>query len=155
MPARDDVPVRRKSLRAAGAYRLAASEDVRRAAIRAVRSPPRRYRSLTEFRNALLPILRREDPKCTLGGRRLRSLVVEIPSIRMEVRYSEQNRSEPLTHCPVCGAPVRPLRNRTLTGEEVVLGYRCSRCAYWTHRKRRIPVRYTFQRKGSVRDTPS
>jgi ribosomal protein L34E len=136
-------------------FRRAAADDVRAAVLRAVRSPPRRYGSLVEFRDALLPILRRMDPKMTLGSRRLRALVVTIPGVRMEVRYTEREHAPPLERCPVCGAPVRPLRNQTLTGEPVELGYRCTRCAYWTHRKRRVPVRYSFQRAGPARSDPT
>jgi hypothetical protein len=151
VPEKDDAPAARKRSPAAVQFRRAPADEVRAAVLRAVRSPPRRYASLVEFREALLPILRRVDPKLTLGGRRLRGLVVEVPGVRMEVRYTERETALPLERCPVCGAPVRPLRNRTLTGEEIALGYRCTRCAYWTHRKRRVPVRYSFQRAGPPR----
>ncbi|MFZ0892167.1 MAG: hypothetical protein WB778_06195 [Thermoplasmata archaeon] len=151
MPEKGDAAESRRESPTSAKFRRASAEDVRAAVLRAVRSPPRRYGSLVEFRDALLPILRRMDPKTTLGGRRLRALVVAMPGVRMEVRYTEREHATPLERCPVCGAPVRPLRNQTLTGEQVELGYRCTRCAYWTHRKRRVPVRYSFQRAGPAR----
>ncbi|MFZ3356446.1 MAG: hypothetical protein WA549_06780 [Thermoplasmata archaeon] len=155
MPEKVDAPAARKRSPASAQFHRASADDVRAAVLRAVRSPPRRYDSLVEFRDALLPILRRMDPKMTLGGRRLRALVVAIPGVRMEVRYTEREPTSPLERCPVCGAPVRPLRNQTLTGEPVELGYRCTRCAYWTHRKRRVPVRYSFRRAGPTHGDPN
>ena len=42
------------------------------------------------------------------------------------------------------GSATKELQNQTLDGEEVKLGFRCSKCPYWTGPERRVPVRYTF-----------
>jgi hypothetical protein len=108
----------------------------------------RPYASQAELRRALLPLLRREDPLLAIGGRRMRRLLIGSGRVRVRVRYSERADRPPLAWCPVCGADVRPIRNRTLIGESVTMGYRCSRCAYWTHLRRRVPVRYAFAPAG-------
>jgi hypothetical protein len=64
------------------------------------------------------------------------------------VRYTERERAPPLTACPVCGSALRPIKNQTLAGDSVVLGQRCTRCDYWTHRTRRVPVRYLISSAG-------
>lgn len=129
-------------------YRRPAAELVQRAARRVVRGSRARYPSLVEFRAALLKQLRRDEPLAALGGARLRRLLVGVPGLRLTVRYTERNDRRAVTRCPVCGSPLVPIRNRTLTGDTVVLGQRCTRCDYWTHRARRIPVRYTIAQAG-------
>jgi hypothetical protein len=68
--------------------------------------------------------------------------------VRVDVRYAERPTRRPLQCCPVCRSTLRPIRNRTLEGDRVTLGYRCTHCAYWTHLRRRVPVRYRFVRVG-------
>ncbi len=124
---------------------------VRRAARRVVRGGRASFPSQAAFRAAVVEAVRREEPRAALGGTRLRRLVVGLPGVRLAVRYSEKPGVPPLETCPVCGAGLVPIRNRTLSGETIVLGRRCSRCDYWCHRQRRVPVRYAFS--GSVATT--
>lgn len=83
-----------------------------------------------------------------ISGRRLRRLLIDLPGVRMTVRYKEREPSGTLTSCPVCGSPLKPIHNQTLTGDSVILGQRCTRCDYWTHRARRVPVRYLISSAG-------
>jgi hypothetical protein len=129
-------------------YRRPTDELVRRLARRAVRGGKASFESQAAFHDALIALLRREEPLAVLGGARLRRLVLEVPGIRLGVRYTERHRGPAPTVCPVCGSELRAIHNRTLSGESVVLGQRCTRCEYWTHRERRVPVRYTFSRAG-------
>jgi hypothetical protein len=129
-------------------FRRPADEEVRRAARRLVRGSKAAFGSQAEFRAALLRSLRREEPLATVSGRRLRRLLVQLPGVRLTVHYTERPSGPPLTACPVCGAELRPIRNQTLAGDSVVLGQRCTRCDYWTHRTRRVPVRYLISSAG-------
>ena len=137
--ARRDRPVR---------FRRPAAEVVQRAARRVVRGGKASFASQAEFRAALLKLLRRDEPLAVLGGPRLRRLLIDVPGVRMTVRFTERVKSRPLVACPVCGSPLAPIHNRTLTGDTVVLGQRCTRCDYWTHAARRVPVRYLFSEAG-------
>lgn len=134
-------------------FRRPASDLVQRVARRIVRGGKAVFPSQAAFREALLQQIRREEPLATIGGPRLRRLVVGVPGVRISVHYTERDDPRPLTECPVCGSTLSPIRNRTLMEETVVLGQRCTRCDYWTHRSRRIPVRYTFSR-GAGRARP-
>lgn len=129
-------------------YRRPGDEEVRRAARRLVRGGKAAYVSQAQFRAALLTSLRREEPLAVIGGRRLRRLLLDLPGVRVTVRYTEREHAPPLTSCPVCGSALKPIRNRTLGGDSVVLGQRCTRCDYWTHRTRRVPVRYLISSAG-------
>ncbi len=142
-PAADDGPPRR--------YHVPDAEEVRRVARRVLRSGRPHYPSQAAYRAAVLVALRHDDPLAVVGGSRLRRLALETPGVRLSVHYAEREGRRPLTECPVCSSPLKPVRNRTLTGESVVLGQQCTRCDYWTHRVQRVPVRYTFSRSGGPR----
>ena len=137
-------PKRERSVR----YRRPPAEIVQRAARRVVRGSKASFSSQEEFRRALLRVIRRDEPLAVLGGPRLRRLLLDVPGVRMSVRFTERITSRPLVACPVCGSPLAPIHNRTLTGDTVVLGQRCTRCDYWTHASRRVPVRYIFTEAG-------
>jgi len=129
-------------------FRRPPAELVQRAARRLVRGGKATFGSQQEFRDALLRVIRRDEPLAAIGGARLRRLLIDVPGVRMTVRYTERSSRRPLVACPVCSAPLAPIHNRTLTGDTVVLGQRCTRCDYWTHGTRRIPVRYLFTEAG-------
>jgi len=148
VPERDDTDAPRPKARAEPRYRIPAAELVQRTARRVVRGGRASFPSQAAFREALLALIRRDEPLATIGGSRLRRLLIGVPGVRMHVRYTEHHDLRPLDRCPVCSSELRPIRNRTLTGETVALGQRCQRCDYWTHSARRVPVRYTFSQAG-------
>jgi hypothetical protein len=142
VPEKDDAVAQPAKAARTPSYRRSSDEEVVRAARRLVRGSKAVFTSQNEFRAAVTRYLRHEDPLAVIGGRRLRRLLVGVPGIRVAVRYTEREDGRALTVCPVCGSELRPIRNQTLGGEPVVLGQRCTRCDYWTHRARRVPTRY-------------
>jgi hypothetical protein len=141
-------PAKRDSHRREPKYRLPPGDLVRTTARRQLGRMGEAARSQAGLRRALLPSLAAKDPLYVLGGWRLRKLLLDSPGFRVDVRYAERPTRRPLQRCPVCRSPLRPIRNRTLEGDRVTLGYRCTHCAYWTHLRRRVPVRYRFVRVG-------
>jgi hypothetical protein len=133
----------------ASGFTRPADELVRRAARRVVRGGRASFPSQASFRDAVLAEVRRDDPRAALGGVRLRRLTIGVPGVRLTVHYAERPGEAPPTACPVCGSELVPIHNRTLSGDTIVLGRRCSRCDYWSHAHRRVPVRYAFSRAGS------
>ncbi len=119
---------------------------MRRAVRRVLRGRRASFRSQAAFREAVLDVIRRDEPLATVGGPRLRKLLVATDGVRLAVHYTERAGATPPTVCPVCEGPLAPIRNRTLTGESVELGRRCTQCDYWTHAARRVPVRYAISR---------
>jgi prepilin signal peptidase PulO-like enzyme (type II secretory pathway) len=147
VPAKDDAAKRRTEPEEP-AFRRPTAEDVRWAARRALGRSGRSFPSQAAMRRALLPVLRGRNPLFALGGKRMRALLVQAPGLRLRIRYGERTTRRPLSECPVCGDRLAPIRNQTLLGDAVTLGYRCRRCGYWTHLKRRVPVRYVFLPAG-------
>jgi DNA-directed RNA polymerase subunit RPC12/RpoP len=61
-----------------------------------------------------------------------------------------------MSRCPVCNTRITPVKNETIFGGSVTLGYECSFCGYWTGMKRRVPQRYVFSAMvGGKRDVPA
>jgi hypothetical protein len=129
-------------------FRRPPPELIQRAARRVVRGGKASFASQAAFREALLFLIRREEPLAALGGTRLRRILIGVPGLRLTVRYREGPEGAPPSVCPVCGSELTEIRNRTLEGGRIVLGRKCARCDYWTHARRRIPVRYTFSKAG-------
>jgi hypothetical protein len=142
-------PGKRRAANTPPKYRLPPADLVRSVARRQLGRMGQSARSQAGLRRALLPSLEAKDPLFVLGGWRLRKLLLDSPGVRVDVRYAERPTRRPLQRCPVCRSPVRPIRNRTLEGDRVTLGYRCTRCPYWTHLRRRVPIRYRFVRVGA------
>jgi hypothetical protein len=148
VPEKADTGAPRASTKRAPRFRRPDAELIRRAARRVVRGGRAYFPSQSSFRNALIAQLRKDEPLATIGGNRLRRLLVGLPGVRVQVRYTERPNQAPPEVCPVCGSALEPIRNRTLTGETVTLGRRCRKCEYWTHLARRVPIRYTFSQSG-------
>ncbi|MGA7477052.1 MAG: hypothetical protein WBW47_07575 [Thermoplasmata archaeon] len=148
MPEKGATDVLRAKRERTVRFRRPAAEVVQRAARRLVRGGKASFASQAEFQRALLKLLRRDEPLAVLGGARLRRLLIDVPGVRMTVRFTERTTLRPLVACPICSSPLAPIHNRTLSGGTVVLGQRCTRCDYWTHGARRVPVRYLFSEAG-------
>ncbi len=78
-------------------------------------------------------------------GARVRKLAIASDFVRISVHTREEGAIESLERCPVCDAPMEPIKNKTLYNWVVVLEFSCSRCPYWTPKdQRRLPIRYVF-----------
>ncbi|MEW5936897.1 MAG: hypothetical protein AB1665_03640 [Candidatus Thermoplasmatota archaeon] len=83
-----------------------------------------------------------------VGERRLRLLVLAHDMARIEMDYREVESKRAISLCPVCRQRLSIAKNMTVFGGTVTLGYRCKKCGYSTGAKRKVPVRYTFFRRG-------
>lgn len=89
----------------------------------------------------------RGDEGFKVGEERLRRLAIDSKLFELRILTRETDLRKSLINCPVCEARLGRLRNMTVFGGTVTLGYKCPRCGYWTGIRRRVPVRYTFLRK--------
>jgi hypothetical protein len=93
--------------------------------------------------------LQKEEPPRRTGPARMRAVLATAKGVHLEVRYSQRGEDRPLVKCPVCFHEIKPRQNQTLWGEQVVVGYRCTSCPFWTPLKRRVPAQYTFRTEGA------
>jgi uncharacterized protein with PIN domain len=74
-------------------------------------------------------------------------LALESGLVELEVRCKEVPGLRSLFRCPVCGHRLKRVKNMTVFGGSVTVGYRCPNCPYWTGMRRRVPTRYIFTRR--------
>ena len=88
--------------------------------------------------------LKRIDVDYSASEERIRRMAIFKNLTRIHIHYRDTKEPSDGGVCPVCGSETKELVNKTLNNEPVKLGYRCTRCPYWTGPNRRVPVRYTF-----------
>ena len=88
------------------------------------------------------------EEKYRVGEPRLRVIAIESGLVNLEIRCRDTLEMRSLIKCPVCGERLQKVRNMTVYGGTVTLGYRCPRCKYWTGLRRRVPTRYVFTRRS-------
>ncbi len=126
-------------------YRIAKDEQVL-AALRRATALKRVVDSQRKLKRLVEKELKGDEP-IVVGEGRLRHLAIAsgLFNLRTLTRETEEKRS--LIKCPVCESRLRRVRNMTVFGGTVTLGYRCATCDYWTGLRLRVPVRYVFTRK--------
>ncbi|HUS56939.1 MAG TPA: hypothetical protein VMY17_02860 [Thermoplasmata archaeon] len=98
-------------------------------------------RKLTEL---VLVSLRRHDSDYTVSEGRVRHLAIENELAVIDIRCRDTRKRTAAGACPVCGGRTKRIKNLTVYGGSVTMGYRCSTCGYWTGLKCRVPTRYVF-----------
>jgi hypothetical protein len=89
--------------------------------------------------------LRKLEPSYNLGAIRVRTMALKSNFIRFEIRYRTwPHQKTKLKHCPVCRESVQKIRNKTLSGEVITIGYKCKVCPYHSDLPIKIPARYIF-----------
>jgi C4-type Zn-finger protein len=81
-----------------------------------------------------------------VGETRLRDLVLRSAVAELEIHCRETTRKTSLGKCPVCKSKLKRVKNLTVFGGSVTLGYQCKTCGYWTGLKQRVPTKYVFTR---------
>jgi len=92
--------------------------------------------------------LRKEDPGYTASEERIRRVTIDHGLAKLEIHAREAEEKSRYSRCPVCGSKMKRVRNETIFGGTVTLGYKCMRCPYWTGLRKRIPIRYVFYGDG-------
>lgn len=126
-------------------YRIPSDEQIRQSLARLFST-----RQVVDTQRKLKQLVEKDmkgDEKYRVGERRLRLLAIDSGLVDLEILCRDSNEMRSLVKCPVCGARLKKVRNMTVFGGTVTLGYRCDRCKYWTGLKPRIPTRYIFTRR--------
>ena len=96
------------------------------------------------LRELVIKELDKIQPDAGLSGERLRRIAATSVFISLEIHVREGETKRFQTNCPVCGTPLKRIKNLTIWGGVVTLEFRCPVCGYWTGKKKRIPSRYIF-----------
>ncbi|MEM4308416.1 MAG: hypothetical protein QXU48_05080 [Thermoplasmata archaeon] len=139
----DDTKESGKKLRREKKYSLPSSDTILDATMNLYISG-RVVDSQEKLRKLILGKLQKDDPLYKLSGKRLRKILIKAGIAKVQIVARESEGKRPYFLCPVCDSRLAKIVNQTLNGTEVVIGYKCPTCGYWTHRKKRVPVRYIF-----------
>ncbi len=86
------------------------------------------------------------DGEYRVSGPRARRIAYGSGLVDMEIECRETQELKSLFNCPVCSHRLKLVKNMTVFGGTVTLGYKCPHCPYWTGIRRRVPTRYIFTR---------
>lgn len=98
-------------------------------------------RKMTEL---VLKELRRHDPEYSVSEERVRRLAIQNALATIEIHGRDSRVKTKAGACPVCGGRTKRIRNLTVYGGTVTMGYKCTTCGYWTGLKHRVPTLYVF-----------
>ena len=121
-------------------YKIPKEEEVRKAIYKALRKY-NSFSSLNKLRHAVLAELEKMDREYTISIRRTRILAARAGFVK--VKAKKRHGRKRFEECPICGGKLREIKNLSLLGEEVVVGYKCNLCKY-KGKINEVPVRYSF-----------
>ena len=124
-------------------YKVPPSQVLAVAISEALRDTPTisSQRMLTQLVKAKLKGL---DPEYSVTEPRVRKMAVTLNLVRLEIKTRDSGIKRRMIVCPVCGSHMQRVRNGTIYGGSVILGYKCSTCPYSTGRTKEVPTQYTF-----------
>lgn len=126
-------------------YRVPDDERVR-ASLERVFSTRREVDSQRKLKRLVEKDLK-SDETFRVGEQRVRKIAIDSGIVNLEIHSRETQSKKSMVKCPVCEERLTRVRNMTVFGGTVTLGYRCNRCGYWTGLRRRVPTRYVFTRR--------
>jgi len=125
-------------------YHIPTSEEVVIAIYKALKKH-RTIDSQWKLREKVIEELKNLDDRYRVSIQRVRKLAVKAGFIKMEIKSREGE--EEVTICPVCDSKLKKIKNISLWGKEVIVGYKCTSCPYKSGKKKQIPTRYIFHLK--------
>lgn len=90
-------------------------------------------------------VLEDEDPDLRASDRRIRRVALDRGLVEVSLRTGTTDERARDT-CPVCGAELERVENRTLDGDTTAIGTDCPGCPYGTGARHEVPLRYAFTR---------
>jgi len=132
-----------KSIRESMSYRIPPADTLAEAISEALKGRPMVV-SQQKLTKIVLKKLKDKDPEYTATEERIRKLSIDRDLAKIEIHAREADDRSRYGRCPVCSSKMKRIQNETIFGGTVTLGYKCTKCPYWTGLKRRIPIRYVF-----------
>jgi len=127
-------------------YHIPSDEQVEKALIKILK----KYRTVSsqnKLKTYVSKELKTKKKEFGVSGARLRRIALKSNSVKLEIHTREGDPKKVMTKCPVCDGKLKKLKNLTIWGGEVTIEFRCTKCNYWTGKKKRIPTRYIFHYK--------
>ena len=112
--------------------------------IKQVLSRRLKIESQEELARLVLKRLRKENKNFTLSPTRAKRIALSIPEVEVKAKTKKTVRLQKITSCPVCESKIEPLKVKNLLNKDIVIGYRCTNCAYESDLEAFMPMKYSF-----------
>jgi transposase-like protein len=100
--------------------------------------------SQEELCKLVLRELKKEDKDFTLSPIRVKRIALEIPEIEVKAKTKRKVGFLKIEKCPICDSPIEPIKVKNLLNKEIIIGYRCTNCAYESDLEAFVPMKYIF-----------
>lgn len=127
-------------------YHIASDDQIKKS-LKKVITKYRTVHSQSRLRSLIIKELSNKKEKYTVSNTRLRNIAINSNFIKFEIHSREGDPRKTMNKCPVCNSNLKRVKNLTIWGGEVTIEFKCSKCGYWTGKKKRIPTRYDFHLK--------
>ena len=127
-------------------YHIASDEQIQNS-LKKILNQYRTVNSQLKLKELIIKDLRSKKIKYGVSGQRIRDIAIKSNFVKLEIHTREGDPKKLMTKCPVCSNTLKRVKNLTIWGGEVTIEFNCSRCGYWTGKKKRIPTRYVFHKK--------
>jgi hypothetical protein len=106
--------------------------------------------SQEELCKLVLRELKKEDKSYTLSPIRVKRIALEIPEIEVKAKTKRKVGLLKIEKCPICDSPIEPIKVKNLLNKEIIIGYKCTDCAYESDLEAFIPMKYIFLVKRNI-----
>ncbi|MCS7105883.1 MAG: hypothetical protein NZ942_01015 [Candidatus Aenigmarchaeota archaeon] len=118
-------------------------EKVKEAILQVLRSRLK-VESQEELARLVLRILRKEEKSYTLSPTRVKRIALLIPEIEVKAKTKKTVKMQKIDKCPICESEIEEVKVKNLLNREIVIGYRCKKCAYQSDLEAFMPMKYIF-----------
>ena len=118
--------------------------------VKSVLSSRLKVESQEELCRLVLKQLKKEDKDYTLSPLRVKRVALDIPEIEVKAKTKRKVGLVKIEKCPICESPVEPIKVKNLLNKEIIIGYRCTDCAYESDLEAFMPMKYIFIWKHTI-----
>lgn len=105
--------------------------------------------SQEELCRLVLKNLMKENKNYTLSPLRVKRLALTTPEIEVKAKTRKMLRLQKIEKCPVCDSSIEPIKVKNLLNKDIMIGYRCTDCAYESDLEAFMPMKYIFVQKNA------
>lgn len=121
-------------------YKVPKEEELRKAIYHVLKKSGA-FSSLYSLRNGVVEELKKMDKEYTVSLSRVKVVAARSGFVKIDVKKKHEKKD--WESCPVCGNHTKEVKNMSLLGDRVVVGYRCELCGYKS-KKNEGPLQYAF-----------
>ncbi|MEM5814988.1 MAG: hypothetical protein QXD89_00660 [Candidatus Aenigmatarchaeota archaeon] len=88
--------------------------------------------------------LKKINPKYKITPTRAKRIALEIKEIEVKAKTKKRIGLKKIDKCPICETSVEEKKIKNLLNQEIVVGYKCTKCGYESDLEAFLPMKYIF-----------